>query len=121
MRIRETPIRVNKGTTALDLLDYLGDLEEVLTKGGRIVAIPEGLLTRIKTEFFEIRDMLLAVKAREELPEIDNDLDGLVVRMTKKEIRDFFTFVNHVASVLRCFEETGGEIPPEGLPGGPER
>jgi hypothetical protein len=121
MRIRETPMRVNEKTTALDLLNYLGDLEEVLTRGGRIVAIPEKALIQIKTEFFEVRGMLVGIRDREELPEIDGDLDGLVVRMNQKELHDFFTFVDHVARVLSYFEEVGGELLPEGLPGGPER
>lgn len=106
MRIRETPMRVNKETTALELLEYLGDLEEVLVKGGRVAAIPESALIQIKTEFFWARDLLR------------NNSDA---HITPGQMRDLFTFVDHVGKMLSHFEEVGGEIPPEGLPGGPER
>jgi len=111
MSNRETPMRVNKATTAFDLLEYLTDLEEVLDRGGRIVAIPDRALTQIKSEFFGVRAILRDVDQREDLPEIDGDLNGLVTRMTRKELRDLFTFIHHVGQVLSYFEETGGELP----------
>jgi hypothetical protein len=114
-------MRVNKETTAFDLLEYLTDLEEVLDRGGRVVALPERALVEIKTEFFEVRDILRSADHVREIPEIDGDLGDLVVRMTKKEWRSLFLFMHHVGQVLSYFEEVGGQIPPEGLPGGPER
>jgi hypothetical protein len=118
MKIRETPMRVNKKTTAFDLLEYLTDLEEVLDRGGRVVALPERALVDIKAEFFEVRNILQRPMEEREIPEIDGDLDGLVVRMTKEEMRKLFAFIDHVGKVLRHFEVVGGELPDE-LP--PER
>lgn len=111
MRPRIEAMHVNEETTAMQLVAYLSKLEEEFQKGGRIVAIPEYALVQIKLDFFEVRDLLLAVKGREELPEIEGDLNGLVMRMTKDELRRFFRFVNYVGKILSHFEDVGGELP----------
>jgi hypothetical protein len=103
MKIREKPMHVNKETTAFDLLEYLTDLEEVLQEGGRIAAIPEEPLIQLKSEFFEIRDL---VKGR---------------MLLSSEWHQLFTFIDHVGKMLSYFEEVAGKIPPERNSSGPER
>jgi hypothetical protein len=105
MRVRETPLRVNKDTTALDLLEYLRDLEEVLSRSGRVVAIPEQALIQIKSEFF------WAVELLRDLSHFQGSGDQPTFRITQEEWRKLFAFINKVGQTLSHFEEVGGEIP----------
>lgn len=114
MRRQKDPMRVNGETTVMGFVAYISEMEQEFDQGGRIASIPEVALAQIKSEFFVMRDMLHSTPDRE-IPEIEGDLDGLVVRLTKAEWRALFTFIDHVGKVLRHFEDVGGEIP-EPLP-----